>query len=147
MGRISTLMHGVIDYTTAVGVLMLSGKIGASPALRGVLALTAATTFLYSLMTRYELGFAKVLPMRTHLTLDGIFGALTCALPFLFSNEPMRARGAVLGLGIFEMIVTLSTRGEPENVDMLPGVSGEVVDRLSAAVTSAEERVGQVATR
>ena len=85
MRIISTQVHGVLDYLTggtllaAPTLLGLDGD-GAGRALR--IAGGGATA--YSLLTDYELGLVRVLPMPAHLALDAASGALLASSPWLF---------------------------------------------------------------
>jgi hypothetical protein len=142
--RIPTLVHGALDFATAAAVMVLPRRLGASPALTMVLTAKALGVLGYSLCTRYELGLVKVLPMRTHLLLDGVTAAGMCALPIVFSNEPAAMRGAMLGMGLFELATTLSTEPEPADPDLLPDASGAVVDRLERLSHDAERRFAGV---
>ena len=86
MRIIPTQIHGVIDYVTG-GALLAAPKLlgldGDSPA-STVFRLAGGGATAYSLLTDYELGLVKVLPMRTHLALDAASGALIAASPWLF---------------------------------------------------------------
>jgi hypothetical protein len=111
MRFISTRVHGVLDYLTA-GVLI------AAPSMLGFrqhgtqrwlpLALGVGTIG-YSLLTDYELGPFKVIPMPMHLALDAANGALLAASPWLFgfAEETLAPH---LGLGLFEILVTASSQ-------------------------------------
>jgi hypothetical protein len=111
MRFIPTRVHGVLDYLTA-GVLI------AAPSMLGFrrhgmqrwvpLALGVGTIG-YSLLTDYELGPFKVIPMPMHLALDAANGALLAASPWLFGfAEEISAPH--LGLGLFEILVTASSQ-------------------------------------
>jgi hypothetical protein len=143
--RISTLVHGMLDFTTAAMVATVPRRLGASPALSGLLTVKALGVLAYSLCTRYELGLIKALPMRTHLALDAMTGAGKCVLPLLFSNEPAAVRLWLLGTGVFELFVTFSTDPEPANPEMLPGASGTFVDAVTRATEDAHRRLADVA--
>ena len=86
MRFIPTRVHGVLDYMTA-GVLI------AAPSLlnfrkdgmqRWLPIALGVGTIGYSLLTDYELGLFKVIPMPMHLALDAANGALLAASPWLF---------------------------------------------------------------
>jgi hypothetical protein len=86
MRFISTKMHGVLDYV--VGVLLI-----AAPWLFGFANGTAAQwvpvvigilVIVMSVLTDYEMGAMKVIPMRTHLTMDVIAGIFLAASPWVF---------------------------------------------------------------
>jgi hypothetical protein len=86
MGILSTRVHGFMDY--AVGLLLI-----ASPYLFGFATggpkqwlpmVLGAGAIGYSLMTRYELGAIRVIPMPVHLGLDVASGVLLAASPWLF---------------------------------------------------------------
>lgn len=87
--RIPTRVHGVLDYL--MGALLI-----ASPWLLGfatggpeqwVPVAAGATALLYSLLTDYELGVVKRLPMPVHLLLDGIAGVALAASPWLLGFD------------------------------------------------------------
>ena len=114
MRFIPTRVHGVLDYVTA-GVLI------AAPSMLGFrkngmqtwlpIALGVGTIG-YSLLTDYELGLFKIIPMPMHLVLDAANGALLAASPWLFGfAEEISAPH--LGLGLFEIVVTASSQATP----------------------------------
>jgi hypothetical protein len=115
MRFIPTRVHGMLDYMTA-GVLiaapsMLNFRQGGTqkwlPVALGV------GTIGYSLLTDYELGLFKVIPMPMHLALDAANGALLAASPWLFGfSEGTSAPH--LGLGLFESAVTLCSQTTPD---------------------------------
>lgn len=86
MRIISTRMHGVLDYM--MSLLVMSAPWLFSFARGGaetwVPVIIGATSLVYTILTNYELGIAKQLSMRTHLTLDFIGGTLLALSPWLF---------------------------------------------------------------
>lgn len=144
--RISTLMHGILDFATAATVMVLPRRLGASPALTTLLTAKAMGTLGYSLMTRYELGLVKLLPMRTHLLLDGVVAASMFALPFVFRREAAPVRAALVGIGLLEALTTLSTEREPGNLDLIPETSSAFVDRLQDMAEEPRRRISEVAS-
>jgi hypothetical protein len=111
MGFIPTRVHGVLDYLTA-GVLI------AAPSMLGFrkhgmqtwlpMALGVGTIG-YSLLTDYELGLFKIIPMPMHLALDAANGVLLAASPWLFGFAE-EVSAPHLGLGLFEIVVTASSQ-------------------------------------
>ena len=82
MAIISTRTHGVLDYS--VGLLLIIAPYALGFASGGpeqwipiVLGLAA---IVYSLLTQYELGAVKLIPMRLHLWLDIASGAMLAPL-------------------------------------------------------------------
>ena len=110
---LSTRMHGVVDYLSVGTLLALPRALGWSTSVTRLLTNAALGTLGYSLMTRYELGLVKVLPMTGHLLLDGMSGALLCGAPFLFPNEDTSVKAALVGLGAFEIVTALNTETTP----------------------------------
>ena len=83
---IPTRVHGVIDYIYGLALI-------AAPFLFGFADGTAAqwvpiviglATIGMSLLTRYELGAIKVLPMLAHISIDGVAGLVLLASPWTF---------------------------------------------------------------
>ena len=101
MPFINTRVHGVTDYI--VGLLL-----AASPWLfdfaRGgaetwVPLILGIGTLAYSLMTDYELGAVRAVPMRMHLWLDMLSGLVLLVSPWLFGfGDFVRTPHIVFGL-------------------------------------------------
>jgi hypothetical protein len=114
MRFISTKVHGVLDYLVGaalIGIPWLLGFTIESPETWVPVALGGSTLF-YSLLTNYEPGLIKLLPMPVHLIIDFLSGVLLAASPWLFEFAghlyiPHVAFGAA------EIIITLLTRTVP----------------------------------
>jgi hypothetical protein len=133
---ISTRTHGVLDYLTAGTLLALPRAMGWSENVTRLLTGAAVGTIGYSLLTRYELGALKLLPMRAHLALDALSGATLCASPWLLPEEDSGVKQALLGLGLFELGVTALSQAEgPES----PGGGAREHDTSQAPGRSAFE--------
>lgn len=115
MRVIGTKTHGYLDYI--MGILLI-----AAPWLFGftrggaetwVPVILGAGTILYSLLTDYQLGVARVFSMRTHLTLDMLGGIILAASPWLFGFADYVWQPHLV-LGIVEMGAAFMTRTTPE---------------------------------
>ena len=122
MRFIPTRVHGVLDYLTA-GVLIAAPsmlgfrKHGMQTWLPVALGVGAIG---YSLLTDYELGLFKIIPMPMHLVLDAANGALLAASPWLFGFAE-EVSAPHLGLGLFEIVVTASSQTmRARAVDSIP---------------------------
>jgi hypothetical protein len=93
------------------------------------------------LLTRYELGVFKLIPMRGHLALDAISGATFAAAPFLFPDEPASVTGTLAGLGVFELVAAFTTDTEPS----LGEQASQLGDQLSAAARNVGDQIYDVA--
>ena len=111
---ISTRAHGVLDYLSVGGLWALPRALRWDATVTNLLTGAAAGTLVYSLLTRYELGAVKLLPMRAHLALDGISGLLLCGAPALLGGEPRPVSRALVGLGVFEVGASLLTKTQHE---------------------------------
>ena len=118
MQFIPTRVHGVLDYL--VGLLLI-----VAPWLFGFADNSAATyvpvvlgigALLYSVMTRYELGLIRVLPMTVHLAMDIASGVLLAASPWLFGFADRIAWPHVV-FGLLEIGVAIMTQRTPRLAD------------------------------
>ena len=111
---IPTSVHGVIDYVAG-------GTLYATPALLGLgdvpasartLRLASAGAIGSSLMTDYEAGLVKLVPMPVHLTLDVMSGALIAASPWLFGFAGNGSRHWVPHalMGATEVLIALMSK-------------------------------------
>ena len=116
--RISTRAHGVVDYVFASSVLATSRAAPASETLRRLLERSALGVVVMSALTRYELGLVKVLPMRAHLALDLVVGALFSSAPILLPRESRATTRVLAGLGLAGTAVAVLTvpSGEPRRL-------------------------------
>jgi len=114
MKPIDTRTHGYLDYI--MGIFLI-----ASPSLFGlnhdriestIFYVLGVAAILYSLLTNYELGFMKLIPMKFHLLLDFLSGALLAASPWLFGFSEI-VYGPHLVLGIVEIAASLLTSSKP----------------------------------
>ena len=101
MRFISTKAHGVLDYL--VGVILIAAPWVLGFARQGaetwVPVILGAGAILYSLMTNYELGMAKVISMRTHLGLDLMAGMFLALSPWIFGfNDVVYLPHLILGI-------------------------------------------------
>ncbi|MCU0352120.1 MAG: SPW repeat protein [Cytophagales bacterium] len=114
MRFISTRMHGALDYLT--GALLIIApwmmKFGRGGAETWIMLILGAGAILYSLLTDYEWGMAKVFSMRTHLTFDLLSGILLAASPWLFGFSEHVFWPHVV-LGVFEIGASLMTQTTP----------------------------------
>ncbi len=114
MQVIPTRVHGMLDYL--VGALLI-----AAPWLFGfdrggaetwVPVVLGAGVILYSLMTDYELGAVRRLPMPTHLALDMGGGALLAVSPWLFGFSDVVWTPHLL-VGLIEIGTAMMTQRVP----------------------------------
>jgi hypothetical protein len=132
---LSTQEHGIIDFT-AVGTLIAVPRIFRWEADLTRLVTGAAASMLgYSLLTRYQMGVIKLLPMKAHLVLDGISGGMLMGLSFLLGRRRPGVIGTLAGIGAAEIAVALLTKTKPPlMVQMEPVLPNAVPERVSEAI-------------
>jgi hypothetical protein len=113
MKLLSTRTHGVLDLLTAGTMAALPRIMGYGDRVTRTMTNMAAGALGYSLLTRYEFGVLKVLPMPVHLTLDAASGAILCAAPWLFPDEDDETKATLVGLGLFELAAAALTETTP----------------------------------
>ncbi len=114
MRVISTRTHGAIDYLTGAGLLAAPSLLGISdePAASRVLRAAGAAATVYSLLTDYEFGLVRVLPMRAHLAMDAASGVFLAASPWLFgfADRGQRYRLPYAVVGGAEVLAALTSK-------------------------------------
>ena len=110
---IPTSVHGVLDYLASAINLALPPLLGLHEAPRAVLILRIAgvANASYSLLTDYELGAFKVVPMPAHLRLDAAKGVLTLSSPWLFgfANKGARYWLAPVLMGTVDVLAAITS--------------------------------------
>jgi hypothetical protein len=108
---IDTRTHGIIDYATGALLLIAPYLFGfATGGIEQWLPqLMGAAIIVMSLVTRYELSVAKIIPLNLHLGVDLASGALLAASPWLLGFHN-RVWWPHLLVGLMEIAVVLMTR-------------------------------------
>jgi hypothetical protein len=114
---ISTRMHGIIDYTWAAAASSLAGRIDGATSTARLLRGAANVATASALVTNYECGAVRLLPMKGHLALDAVLCSALVASPlFLPASERRHAAIPVL-LGITGLIAGMLTQTQPRMDD------------------------------
>ena len=113
MKFITTQTHGFIDY--AAGILFIALPwmlhINCAEPEGLVLIVLGFLTLIYSVLTNYELGVLRILPMPLHLALDMISGLLLTFSPWILGfSEKIYLPHLILGL--FEILIAILTKPE-----------------------------------
>ena len=111
---VPTRLHGVADYLLGALLVLAPWLFGFADggAETWVPVALGASVVLYSLLTDYELGLVRRIPMRAHLALDLAGGAVLAASPWVFgfADEVWLPH---LVLGLLEIGAALVTRTTP----------------------------------
>jgi SPW repeat len=114
MRVISTKTHGAIDYMTGAALLAAPALLGISdePAASRVLRGAGLAAAAYSLLTDYEFGLVRVIPMPTHLAIDAASDVLLAASPWLFGfgDRGSRYRLPHVVVGAAEVLAALTSK-------------------------------------
>jgi hypothetical protein len=114
MRVISTRTHGAIDYLTGAGLLAAPSLLGISDdrAASGVLTAAGLAATAYSLLTDYEFGLVRLIPMPAHLAMDAASGAMIAASPWLFgfAERGPRYRLPYAVVGAAEILAALTSK-------------------------------------
>ena len=122
MKMIPRFIHAVADYLCGLILLLAPNLLGFAdlggasvwvPRIVGLLVLGQA------MMTQYELGLIKIIPIGTHLMSDYVVGAFLLAAPWLFGFTAARVPTVtltVMGLLVFGLTTMTQPAGRPREV-------------------------------
>jgi hypothetical protein len=109
---ISTRTHGIIDYAwaTAAGTLptRINGATSTARLVRGAAAAVSAN----SMFTNYEGGVLRVMPMRMHLKMDAVLGAVLVLAPWFLPRAERRYAAVPVALGAVVLLTSFLTKNE-----------------------------------
>ena len=97
MRPISTRTHGLIDYIFSATLLTLPFALRWHGRAAQLSISAGLATLGVSLMTNYEWGAARVLPMKAHLGIDAAENSMLMSAPKIVGGED-RAAGRVLAV-------------------------------------------------
>lgn len=114
MELISTKTHGYLDYLMAIVFIFIpfTFNLDSESAQGIVFYVFGASMLFFSVLTNYELGFIKSIPMKTHLVLDVVSGIFLAASPWLFKfSDTVYLPHLILGL--LEIGTAMMTSSKP----------------------------------
>jgi len=112
---IPTTVHGVLDYMTAGLLFALPRALGWGQCATRVMDIAGSGAVAYSLLTKYEMGVVKVLPMKAHLALDAMSGAALIGAAALMDEEDTDVRATIAGVGAFEIAAAMMSQSTPRS--------------------------------
>lgn len=114
---IDTRTHGFIDYATGALLLIAPYLFGfATGGIEQWLPQLIGLAIIgMSLITRYELSIAKIIPLNIHLGVDAATGVLLAVSPWLFGFSHVIWWPHLI-VGVMEVAVVLMTRRRAEAV-------------------------------
>ena len=117
MDLISTKTHGYLDYIMAIFFIFIpyAFNLDSQSAQGIVFYVFGASMLFFGLLTNYELGIVKAIPMKTHLILDTVSGIVLAASPWLFGFADTVYLPHLI-LGLMEIGVAAITRSTPEKI-------------------------------
>ena len=130
MRFIPTRTHGVVDYLTGALLILAPYLLGFADgtAAQWIPQAVGAALVGASLLTDYELGVVRMIPMPVHLFLDVVAGALLAVSPWLFGFAD-RVLWPHLILGLLEVGAGLMTRTTPGTAAATAGDTATAADR------------------
>lgn len=120
MRFLPTRVHGIVDYVWGALLLGLPFWLALpeGSAARPTAWIFGAGAIAYSLVTVYEVGLVPIVPMRLHLLLDVLAGAVLAASPWLFGFAGTSTVPFVI-FGLFSVVAGLVTRTDPTRTGRL----------------------------
>lgn len=114
-----TKVHGVLDYLVGFALIaapLLFGFSDVGGAAVWLPRVLGVALIVYSLLTRYEWGVVKVLPMAYHLVIDFLAAALLAVSPFVFGfvGDKPNAWLPHVVVGIVVILVVLVSQTQPQ---------------------------------
>ncbi|OJU39222.1 MAG: hypothetical protein BGN97_06215 [Microbacterium sp. 69-10] len=123
MRFIPTKVHGVLDYLVGIALILAPWLFGfasmGGPAVVIPIVLGAGL-IVYSLLTRYEWGPVKLIPMPVHLVFDVVASIFLAASPWLFgfASAPPNAWAPHVVVGITVIIVVIFSEPQPARAEL-----------------------------
>ncbi len=143
---IPTRVHGVLDYANGAALLAAPELLRTKDEPRATLVsrLAGGGATVSTLMTDFELGAVKAIPVPVHLMLDAVSGALLAGAPWLSGY----ARGGTrywlphTFVGVAEVLAAAATKTEPSYYKAKPEPVDAVRGLLKAKRGSGRRRTG-----
>jgi hypothetical protein len=132
MRPISTRAHGALDYAWVSAAASVAAAADASRATARFVRSSSVAAGINSMVTDYEAGVLRLMPMRVHLAVDFAIGAALVLSPLFLPKSGRRSVVLSVALGLTACAASLLTeaRGRQRNRGFAPSyeLSEAVVD-------------------
>lgn len=146
MRFIPTRVHGVLDYVHGATLLAAPELLRTKDEPRATLVsrLAGGGATVSTLMTDFELGAVKAIPVPAHLMLDAVSGALLAGAPWLLGYAKGGTRYWLphAFVGAAEVFAAAATKTEPSYYKAKPELADVVRGLLKAKRGSGRRRTG-----
>ncbi len=143
---IPTRVHGVLDYVHGAALLAAPELLRTKDESRAVLVsrMAGGGASASTLMTDFELGAVKAIPMPVHLVLDAVSGALLAGAPWLlgYANGGTRYWLPHAFVGVAEVLAAATTKTKPSYYKAKPELVEIFGGLLKAKRGSGWRRIG-----
>lgn len=110
MRFIPTKVHGVLDYLGALLLIAFPFLLGFdSAAARWIMIILGVGVLLYTILTDFELGLIRKIPVAGHLLMDGLGGVLLLVAPWLFGFADVDPWWPFVLMGLVELGAAMFT--------------------------------------
>lgn len=106
---ISTRTHGMLDYTWAATARALPAMMSGAGATAGLVRQAGTAAGLNAMLTNYEAGIVRVMPMKGHLAVDFVLGAALMISPLFLPRSERRYAAIPVLLGAVGLLASLMT--------------------------------------
>lgn len=116
MRFIPTRFHGILDYIVGIFMIIAPWVLDFSnnDAATWTIVIAGVLVLLQTIMTDFEVGLIRRIPMRSHLTMDFILGLALAVSPWLL-NFDERVYMPHLIVGVFSILASLTTHRVPSH--------------------------------
>lgn len=116
MRFIPTRFHGILDYIVGIFMIIAPWVLDFSDndAATWAIVIAGVLVLLQTIMTDFEVGLIRRIPMKSHLTMDFILGLALAVSPWVL-NFDERVYMPHLIIGVFSMLASLTTHRVPSH--------------------------------
>jgi hypothetical protein len=107
---ISTRVHGIIDYSWALAASSLAGRVDGATSTARLLRGAANAATASALVTDYECGAMRLVPMEEHLAIDAALCSVLIAAPLFLPASERRYAALPVLLGITGIVTGMLTQ-------------------------------------
>jgi len=102
--------HEILDYVTVIAFLLIPSLFALSGTPAYLSYILASVHLLMTLLTNFQFGIWKVIPLQIHKIVERIVGPVLIAVPWIFRfSGDLTARYVFIGAGIVILIVGAMT--------------------------------------